>query len=134
MDVATRDLVRHRAGERCEYCQLPDHAIDLPFHVEHVVAVSHQADDSVTNLAWACPRCNLKKGPNLSTIDPQTGRQVELFNPRTMTWADHFTLQEAMIVGVTACGRGTSRLFDMNQEARMNLRRALIEKGEFQPD
>ncbi|HMO87033.1 MAG TPA: HNH endonuclease signature motif containing protein, partial [Lacipirellulaceae bacterium] len=79
MDAATRDQVRQRAGGRCEYCRFPDHASDLPFHVEHIVASSHGGDDSMENLAWACARCNLRKGPNLATIDPDTRTQVALY-------------------------------------------------------
>ena len=60
MDAATRDMVRQRAGGRCEYCHFPDHALDLPFHVEHIVAVVHRPDDEPMNLAWACPRCNVQ--------------------------------------------------------------------------
>jgi 5-methylcytosine-specific restriction endonuclease McrA len=84
MGHVNRELVRQRAGRRCEYCRLPDFAVDLPFHVEHIVANVHQVDDSATNLAWACPRCNLRKGPNLTTIDPETATKVDLYNPRKM--------------------------------------------------
>jgi hypothetical protein len=42
MDAFTRELVRRRAGARCEYCGL--HEDDDPllkFHVEHIVAKQH---------------------------------------------------------------------------------------------
>ncbi|MEX2170375.1 MAG: HNH endonuclease signature motif containing protein [Pirellulales bacterium] len=132
MDAATRDLARQRASSRCEYCHFPAHALDLPFHVEHIVATVHRPDNRETNLAWACPRCNLRKGPNLSTINIDTGELVELFNPRTMQWSDHFELQAGVIVGKTACGEGTARLLDMNHPQRLQHRRQLIEQGEFQ--
>jgi len=132
MDAATRELVRRRAQQRCEYCQFPDHAQSLPFHVEHVVANVHRANDRDSNLAWACPRCNLRKGPNLSTIDPDTDIAVELFNPRTMEWFDHFVFRDGYVVGLTACGRGTARLLDMNNEIRVQHRRRLIELNEFE--
>jgi hypothetical protein len=131
MDAEKRNLVRQRANHRCEYCRLPDTAIDLPFHVEHIIASVHHLDDSLNNLAWACPRCNLRKGPNLSTIDQATMEQVELFNPRTMGWSENFAIHGGIIEGTTACGRGTARLLDMNSEARVHLRRQLIEQGEF---
>jgi hypothetical protein len=131
MDAATRDLVRQRADRRCEYCHFPDLALGLPFHVEHIVASVHRSDDSPANLAWACPRCNLRKGPNLTTIDPQTDQQVGLFNPRTMAWTDHFVIRDAVVIGITPCGRGTVRLFDMNSETRVQHRRELIEQGDF---
>lgn len=130
MDASTREQIRQRANQRCEYCGFPDHALDLPFHVEHVIASAHRKDDTVANLAWACPRCNLKKGPNLTTIDPDSNEPVELFNPRTMDWADHFVLRGPIVVGITPCGRGTARLLDMNNDNRVQHRRELIEQGE----
>jgi len=131
MDAATREFLRQRAERRCEYCHLPDSASDLPFHVEHIVATVHRPDDTLVNLAWACPRCNLRKGPNLSTIDAETGEQVDLFNPRTMTWSEHFTIEKAFIIGNTPTGRGTVRLLDMNNDARVAHRQTLIEQGEM---
>ena len=39
MDEALREFVRQRAGERCEYCLLPQSAaIFFTFHVEHIRA------------------------------------------------------------------------------------------------
>jgi hypothetical protein len=101
------------------------------FHVEHVIASVHRADDSPANLAWACPRCKLRKGTNIATIDHESGAVVPLFNPRTMEWHDHFSIREGNIVGTTSCGRGTALLLDMNNENRVLHRRALIANGEF---
>jgi hypothetical protein len=131
MDAVTRGLVQQRAADRCEYCHFPDDALDLPFHVEHIVARQHRGADDPANLCWACSRCNLKKGPNLSTVDFETGKQVALFNPRTMIWNDHFMIQGARIIGITACGRGTVELLDMNNETRLAHRQKLISQGEF---
>jgi hypothetical protein len=131
MDAVTREFVRRRAERRCEYCRFPDHALNLPFHVEHVVASIHRTDGSLDNLPWACPRCNLRKGTNLSTIDSESGNRVDVFNPRAMKWAEHFEIRDGLVVGVTACGRGTANLLDMNNEIRLNHRRRLIELGEF---
>lgn len=101
MDESTRNIVRERAEGRCEYCRFPDYAVGLPFHVEHIVASIHRSDDSLSNLAWACPRCNLRKGTNLTTIDPQSGVPVELLHPRTMQWDEHFEISDGVIVGTT---------------------------------
>jgi hypothetical protein len=131
MDAATREQVRRRASGRCEYCHFPDHASDLPFHVEHIVASSHGGDDSFANLAWACARCNLRKGPNLATIDPDGRTQVVLYNPRTMPWDEHFEIRDGWVGGVSAVGRGTVRLLDMNHPRRLAHRKELMERGEF---
>lgn len=73
MDERTRNLVRSRAGNACEYCWLPQSATPLiPFHLEHVVAKQHGGSDDPAGLALACDRCNAYKGPKLTSIDPDT--------------------------------------------------------------
>jgi hypothetical protein len=131
MNAATREYVRNRAQLRCEYCLFPDHALELPFHVEHIIASVHRSDDDTANLAWACPRCNLRKGPNLTTIDSATGEMVALYNPRNMTWIEHFIIADGHVLGITSIGRGTARLLGMNDENRLAHRRRLMELGVF---
>jgi 5-methylcytosine-specific restriction endonuclease McrA len=130
-DAAVRALVRNRAGDRCEYCRLPQAAIDGRFHVEHIVARQHRRDDRPGNLCLACARCNLRKGPNLSAIDDVSGEVVPLFNPRTDKWDDHFQLEGPLIVGRTPQGRATVRLLQMNDRRRVELRAELLAAGEF---
>jgi hypothetical protein len=125
MRVATRDFVRRRAGDRCEYCHMPQEATPfMPFHVEHIVARQHvdEEQDDPSGLAYACDRFNAFKGPNLSSIDPETGERVDVFNPRTNVWSDHFTLSGGMIVGLTPIGRAAVRLLHMNDARRVELR------------
>jgi len=123
MDSAVRELVRGRAKDRCEYCRLPQSAVLFaPFHVEHVVARQHGGGDEPSNLAFACDRCNLHKGPNLTAIDPETGEIVPLFHPRRDSWQDHFRWENAEIVGRTPTGRATVRLLNMNAKRRLQLR------------
>jgi len=126
MDARTRNLVQQRAGERCEYCRIVEKAYRLSFHVEHIVASVHHRNDGPSNLAWACPRCNAHKGPNLNTIDPKTGMQVDLFNPRTDIWEEHFSAEGYVITGLTATGRGTVHLLQINEPRRIELRRAFM--------
>ena len=71
MDAGTRRFVRERAGERCEYCRLHQRNSELLHYIEHVIARQHGGSDDVDNLALACHRCNLHKGPNLTGVDPQ---------------------------------------------------------------
>src|SRR5579862_4883345 len=82
MDAATRDFVRRRASECCEYCRLRQKDSELTHHVEHIVAKQHGGSDDPNNLALACHRCNLHKGPNLTGIDPQTGQTAPLLRDR----------------------------------------------------
>ena len=52
VDSAVRNLVRDRAGNRCEYCGLRDDQSPLAsLHVEHVRPRKHGGDDSLANLA-----------------------------------------------------------------------------------
>jgi hypothetical protein len=125
MDAATREFVRRRAGWRCEYCLLDQGHSALTHHVEHIVAKQHGGRDHVDNLALACHRCNLRKGPNLTGVDPVSGEVVPLFHPRRDRWTDHFVFQHNFIEGTTPVGRATVRVLAMNDARRMELRSEL---------
>ena len=89
--------------------------------------------DEESNLCLCCLRCNLKKGPNIASTDPEAGsayRIVALFHPRKQRWDTHFQLREdGRIEGVTREGRATARLLDFNAEERVQLRRLLMQQG-----
>jgi hypothetical protein len=126
IDAVLRDFVRRRAGDRCEYCRLNQQDLPLStFHVEHIVPRKHGGDESPSNLALACDRCNLYKGPNLTGLDPETGQITELFNPRTDSWDEHFELTGVTITGLSPKGRTTVRVLAMNEERRLRLREEL---------
>ena len=132
MDNTTREVVRQRAANFCEYCRVHQRYYpDFRFHIEHITARQHGGNDSVDNLALACHLCNGKKGPNLSGIDPDTGALTRLFNPRTDSWEKHFHLNPSgEIVGLTAIGRTTVSLLGMNGEIRIQIRQAIIRHEE----
>lgn len=91
MSAHLRQRVRLRAGRRCEYCRLHERDLPLwPFHADHVIAEQHGGPKTMQNLAWACQRCNLFKGSNLTGIDPDSAEVVRLFNPRHHRWANIF--------------------------------------------
>ncbi|MBY0398549.1 MAG: HNH endonuclease [Thermoleophilia bacterium] len=131
MDARTRDFVRRRADERCEYCLLRQEQTGLTHHVEHIIARQHGGADDVENLALACNRCNACKGPNLSGIDPESATLVPLFHPRRDAWPDHFEFQQARIVGKTPRGRATVAVLQMNDERRLERRAELLALGEL---
>jgi len=131
MEAELRNFVRARAVDRSEYCRLPRKAQLMPFHVEHIVAKQHGGGDDVENLAWSCDRCNAYKGPNLSSIDPDTGTIVPLYHPRTDVWKHHFNVQDAKIEGISSTGRATIRLLQMNAKRRVEVRGELIDEGHF---
>ena len=127
MDPSLRQLVRRRAGNACEYCRIPQDATPLiPFHIEHIVSRQHGGSDAPDALALACDRCNAYKGPNLTSIDPDTNALVPLFNPRQDAWGDHFAVQGGYITGLTAKGRASVRLLNMNAPRRVELREAWL--------
>jgi len=132
MDAATRRLVRRRAEGRCEYCRLPQAAQPfVTFHLEHIIAKQHGGSDDPDNLCVACERCNFHKGPNLTSIDPVTGKIERLFDPRRQVWAEHFETRGPLISGKTPSGRATVAVLSMNDERRVELRASLIALGEF---
>ena len=134
MDAATRARVWGRADHRCEYCRI--HQDDEPFyrlHVEHIVAKQHGGTDDADNLALACHHDNDHKGPNLTGIDPETGKVVRLFHPRRQRWSRHFRFEGPVIVGRTQCGRATVAVLALNAADRVELRAELIAAGRFPP-
>jgi HNH endonuclease len=94
----------------------------LRHHIEHIVAKQHGGMDAVDNLALACHRCNLCKGPNLTGVDPHTRSVVTLFHPRHDRWHQHFVFRNARIEGLTPSGRATVELLKMNDARRIELR------------
>jgi hypothetical protein len=92
--------------------------------LEHVVAKQHGGSDDAAGLALACDRCNAYKGPNLTSIDPETEAIVPLFHPRINKWEDHFEVRSGQVYGKTPVGRARVRLLNMNAPRRVELRLA----------
>jgi hypothetical protein len=125
-----RDIVRERASNVCEYCKLPSGLSKYRHEVDHITAIRHLGTDDLSNLACACHQCNLNKGSDLASVDPETLTKVWLFNPRQDSWGDHFILQDdGYIVGKRPESRATIRLLQMNLEERVQLRRLLRRTG-----
>ena len=132
ISLAVRRHVQERAKGLCEYCQAPDSFATSPFHCEHIIPQRAGGENVLDNLAWACPRCNNHKHAKTHAIDPQTRKQVTLFNPRLKRWHRHFMWSEDLlfIIGRTRTGRATIEALNMNLSQRVNLRRALLSLGE----
>ena len=126
-----RRLVTERAGNSCEYCLLPQ-TIALHRHEpDHIVPLQHGGITGKENLALSCMRCNRLKGPNVGSFDPETGNLVPFFNPRKQKWNDHFKIEEARIVPLTAEARVTVKILRLNDEDRLAERKCMIEAGLF---
>jgi 5-methylcytosine-specific restriction endonuclease McrA len=131
VDARTRQTVRERAGERCEYCHLPQALTPfITFHIEHIEATQHVRDDSIGNLALACPDCNRYKGPNLTTLDLRTRKIVPLFHPRRDVWTEHFEYSGPRLISKTEVGEATIHLLQINAAERLEYRSKLVEHGQ----
>jgi HNH endonuclease len=123
-------VAQRRARGACEYCHLPAEASPLPHQVDHIIGRQHQGPDDLDNLCLCCIRCNLKKGPNIASIDPETRVVVPLFHPRRQSWPEQFSLDElGTLHGLTPHGRVTVQLLDMNDPSRVNMRLLLLRRG-----
>jgi HNH endonuclease len=122
------DVVR-RAGNRCEYCGLSQAGQEAVFHVDHVVPQSAGGPTIADNLALACVSCSLRKWARLAAIDPETGAEFPLFNPRTQSWAEHFRWEAETVVPLTAIGRATIAALAINRSLILAIRREEAVRG-----
>jgi HNH endonuclease len=132
-------LVRQRANFRCEYCHYPEFLSTAPLSIDHLQPRSAGGDDRPENLALACRRCNERRYNFTVGIDPQTGLESRLFNPRQERWSEHFiwSVDGECIVGRTTIGRTTCDRLDLNDERRadrfIQSARQQWVKGRFHP-
>lgn len=128
ISIQTRQLVRQRAGDCCEYCLMPQSGGTVTFHVDHIVPRKHGGLDVAENLCLACYQCNGYKGADIAGYAPDTGELTRLYHPRSDQWNDHFLLHEdGIIAGKTAEGRVTSEILRFNTDRRIEQRLILIE-------
>ena len=128
-----RQLVFSRAEGRCEYCLLPQAAGVYRHEPDHIVPRQHGGETTADNLALACIHCNRYKGPNIGSLDPETGDLVPFYNPRTQVWQDHFRLDGPVIRPLTPEGRVTVKILRLNDVIRIQERELLIEIGLYPP-
>ena len=121
-----RGAVIRRAGNRCEYCQLPAQYQVSGFAVDHILPRSRGGQREMANVALACPHCNARKWAHIDGEDPTSGQRVALFNPRTQRWEEHFqwSVQHPFeIVGISIHGRTTIVRLQMNHPELISIRR-----------
>lgn len=131
MERSIRDQVWARAASRCEYCQMPQSLTDAIHEIDHIIAEKHRGQTILENLALACFHCNNHKGPNIAGIDPESGLMTRLFNPRQDRWNDHLMWNGAVLAGLTAIGRVTVEVLEINLRHRVIHRQALLDEGVF---
>jgi hypothetical protein len=131
MRDSLRQQVHVRASDSCEYCRIPKQFDVLPFQIDHVIAEKHGGETVLSNLALACYNCNAHKGPNIAGRDPETGGLTPLFQPREQIWLEHFQWNGAELLGLTAVGRTSVQVLNINDRDRVELRKILIAAGLF---
>src|SRR5688572_5328111 len=99
--------VTERAGDRCEYCGLSQLGQEATFHIDHVVPRSADGPTAFENLALSCVSCSLRKGARQTALDPSTGTEANLFNPRSDRWNNHFRWGDLRVEGLSPTGRVT---------------------------
>jgi hypothetical protein len=130
IDPHLRALVRSRARGYCEYCRISSRFTLAEHEIDHVIAVKHGGETADDNLALCCTICNRFKGSDIASLDPESGQLTPLFNPRTDRWDEHYRVHDGEIIALTAKGRVTVRLLQMNRPTRVTERQLLQKSRE----
>ncbi len=132
---AVRELVRQRAGDRCEYCLSPQSLVMGRFQIDHVLPLAKGGSNADNNLCLACELCNQYKWIKTEAVDPQTEKPCPLFNPRHQNWKQHFTWSAdgTEILGLTACGRATVGALRLNNPLAKAVRSNWVRAGWHPP-
>lgn len=133
LPVALRQLVIQRAGNACEYCGLSQVGQEATFHVDHVIPRAAGGETVAENLALACVSCSLRKSARQTAIDPDSGHEVALYNPRQDLWQTHFQWEGVSLIGLTATGRATVAALHMNRALILAIRQEEAALGRHPP-
>lgn len=119
------EAARRRANYLYEYCRTNERWQYVRFTIDHV---NPAGEDSLENLALACFHCNRRKLNKTTAADSETNKIVEIFNLRRDDWKMHFAWSEdrLTIVPLTATGRATAALLELNRERIVLIREADI--------
>jgi hypothetical protein len=132
---AVRVRVRASAQDRCGYCQSLQKYVLGILEIEHIIPKAAGGSDEEENLWLACRLCNSYKGIQTQGQDPESDRNVKLFNPRFQQWTRHFTWinNGTHIEGITACVRATVIAMQLNNPYAVPVRQAWISAGWHPP-
>jgi hypothetical protein len=120
--ASLRKRVARRAKHRCEYCGLSQAGQAATFHVDHIVPQVAGGESSLENLALACVYRSLRKGARQTARDPKSGRSARLFHPREHSWNHHFRWMDCRLNGITAIGRSTIGVLNLNSAEHLVIR------------
>ncbi|HRH41538.1 MAG TPA: HNH endonuclease signature motif containing protein [Pyrinomonadaceae bacterium] len=110
--------VRKRAGYLCEYCHANERWQFVTFTIDHIIPTSEGGNDSLKNLALACFHCNRHKS------NKQLIGDIQIFNPREMSWNEHFIWSKGAlrILAKTKIGEATIEILQFNRERLLVIR------------
>jgi hypothetical protein len=133
--VELRRRVASQARHRCGYCLTQELVIGRPMELDHLFPRSLGGPTTEGNLWLACSLCNDHKSNRVLIVDPQTGINVRIFNPRQQEWAEHFAWSEGAtrIDGATAIGRATVAALQLNRPSLVLARRLWVAAGWHPP-
>lgn len=131
---ALRQQVTVRAQGLCEYCQTAQ-IIVVTMEVDHIIPEAASGETKLENLCLTCRGCNSFKQDYQTGIDPNSGIEINLYNPRTQNWNEHFLWSEdsLFIIGQTPVGRATVDRLRMNREGVIAARRLWVQAGWHPP-
>lgn len=111
--------VRKRAKYLCEYCHADELWQFVLFTIDHIIPVSKEGKDELENLALACFHCNRYKS------NKQFVNNIKVFNPRKMSWNEHFSWSEdyLQILHQTEIGQVTIESLQMNRPRIIQIRK-----------
>jgi hypothetical protein len=132
---AVRERVHQDARNRCGYCLSPKKYMPN-LEIDHIIPVVRGGTNEEANLWLACHICNGHKASKVSAIDPLTGKEALLFNPRTQNWYEHFRWSDdaLRVIGLTPTGRATVIALHLDSDPdAITMRENWVEVGWYPP-
>jgi len=136
LPTALRQQIAESAKHRCGYCLSEQkYSIDK-FEIEHIIPLALGGTNDESNLWLAFGTCNRHKWMKISAVDPVSGDEVSLFDPRTQQLTEHFRWDETgiFIIGLTAVGRANVVALQLNNELAVRVRGHWTRAGWHPPD
>ena len=120
-----RQRIHQDAGNRCGYCLSPKHLV-AHLTIDHIIPQARGGSNEESNLWLACRFCNEHKSDKTSAVDPETGEEVALFNPRMQQWSEHFRWSDdgLRIEGLTPIGRATVVALHLSSDSDILIQRS----------
>ncbi|MGL6344489.1 MAG: HNH endonuclease [Waterburya sp.] len=132
---ALKKQIRTEAANRCGYCLSLQKYVLGVLEIEHIIPQAKGGTDEPSNLWLACRLCNSYKGVQTTALDPKTGKNTQLFNPRQQKWSQHFQWSNdgTQVEGKTAIGRATVNALQLNNFIAVTVREQWVQAGWHPP-